>query len=73
MSGPLSVAQQLWHALGENTLNTIINNARPVTEDLFLTKENYNFVAKHAFQDPSASVKEIQYAAINHASSKENL
>lgn len=69
--GPLSVAHQIWSALGENMTSTHSSELRPAVDNVIITKENYNYAAKVAYQDKSATLTEIQYAAINHASSRE--
>lgn len=69
--GPLSIANQIWSALGENMTSIHSSALRPVLDNIILTKENYDYAAKRAYQDQSAKVTELQYAAINHASSRE--
>ena len=69
--GPLSVAHQIWCAMGENMLGTNVVNMRPTNTQIILTKHHYDFAAKRAYQDPSAKVTELQYEAINHASSRD--
>ena len=68
--GPLIMAQQIWTAMGETLEYTDV--ARPVMSTAILTKSHYDFAAKRAFQNPTASVKDLQYNAITHASSKDN-
>ena len=69
--GPLSIAQQIWNALGENTIGPTDTTMRPEQHRLILTKIHYDFAAKRAYQDQSATVSELQYSAINFASSQE--
>ena len=67
--GPLLMAHDIWRALGESFDCT--ENARPEICNLILTKSHYDYAAKHAFKDHMASVKDLQYDAIRHASSPE--
>jgi len=69
--GPLSVAHQIWSAMGENMHGSNVVNMRPTNTPIILTRHHYDFAAKRAYQDPSAKVTELQYEAIKHASSKE--
>ena len=68
--GPLTVAHQVWSALGEE-LSTHTDCMRPSVENLILTKHHYNYAAKRAYQNKYAEVSDLQYASINFASSTE--
>ena len=65
--GPLLMAHQIWTALGEDS--NMAPTARPVLDNVILTKSHYDYAAKYAFGDSMATVKDIQYNAIIHASS----
>jgi superfamily II DNA helicase RecQ len=68
--GPLSIAHQVWNALGENTTgHTEI--MRPVLHHIILTKNHYDYAAKRAYGNQSAKVSDVQYSAINFASSRD--
>ena len=68
--GPLSIAHQVWNALGENT-HRHTDIMRPVLHHIILTKNHYNYAAKRAYGIQSATVTDLQYSAINFASSKD--
>ncbi len=68
--GPLTVAQQIWSALGED-LSHHKDYMRPIVEKKILTKTHYDHAAKRAYSNPTASVTELQYSAINFAASSE--
>jgi superfamily II DNA helicase RecQ len=69
--GPLSVAHQIWTALGENDMSSDNTNVRPVLQHITLSRNDYNQAAKRAYHDPGAQVKNLQYLAIHHAACKE--
>jgi len=69
IKGPLIMAHDIWRALGESLEFT--DNARPEIENLILTRAHYDYAAKRAFKDNMATVKNLQYNAIVHASSPE--
>jgi hypothetical protein len=72
LPGPLSVAHQIWSAMGETLLPNHETNQRPTNHHAILTKIHYDLAAKRAYQNPSAQVSKLQYQAITHASSLEN-
>jgi len=69
IKGTLFVAHDIWRALGETLEST--DNARPEIQNLILTRAHYDYAAKRAFKDNFATVKNLQYKAIKHASSPE--
>lgn len=69
--GPLHIAQQIWTALGEMENSSHVTSLRPNINNIILTRDDYSYTAKRAYKDKSASVNDLQYAAILHASSKE--
>ena len=69
--GPLSVAHQIWTALGENVICNDNTNIRPVVQHSTLSRGDYSQAAKRAYQDPGAQVKNLQYMAIHHAACKD--
>ena len=66
--GPLTVAHQIWSALGENS-SKHNDSMRPISNSVILTKAHYDFAAKRAYNTSSASVHSLQYAAIEFAAS----
>jgi hypothetical protein len=68
--GPLNVAHQIWCALGENIVQSS-NVMRPISNRVIMTKQHYDYAAKRAFSNPSATVTPLQYDAINFASSQD--
>jgi superfamily II DNA helicase RecQ len=66
--GPLTVAHQLWSALGEELYNNT-QDMRPIVCDRIVTRSQYDYAARRAYQNPSATVSDLQYAAINFAAS----
>jgi hypothetical protein len=69
--GPLSVAHQVWHAMGEKIYDRPMQQQRPTNNHIVMTQMTYDLAAKRAYQDPSARVTDLQYQAVSHASSKE--
>lgn len=69
--GPLSVAHQIWTALGENVICSDNMNVRPVVKHTILSRGDYSQAAKRAYQHPGAKVKNLQYLAIQHAACKD--
>ena len=72
LPGPLSMAHQIWSAMGETLLSNHQTDQRPTSHHIVLTKIHYDLAAKRAYQNPSAQVSQLQYQAITHASSLEN-
>ena len=68
--GPLTVAHQIWSALGED-LSTHTHSMRPIMKNSILTKVHYDYAAKRAYQLSHALVTDLQYTAISFASSPE--
>lgn len=68
--GPLSVAHQIWNALGEN-LSFCNNKMRPISNRVVLTKQHYDYAAKRAYSNKSALVTDLQYDAIHFSASEE--
>jgi superfamily II DNA helicase RecQ len=68
--GPLSVAHQIWNALGENHSHCS-NTMRPISNRVIMTKQQYDYAAKRAYGRQSARVTQLQYDAIHFASSEE--
>jgi superfamily II DNA helicase RecQ len=64
--GPLTVAHQIWSALGEDS-STHTDSMRPIANSVILTKSHYDYAAKRAYHNSSAKVTDLQYAAINFA------
>jgi hypothetical protein len=64
--GPLTVAHQIWSALGEDS-STHTDSMRPIADSIILTKLHYDYAAKRAYHNSSATVTDLQYAAINFA------
>ena len=71
LPGPLSMAHQIWSALGETILLNNEISRRPTNQHIVLTKNHYDQAAKRAYQNTSAQVSHLQYKAISHASSSE--
>jgi hypothetical protein len=65
---PLVTALHIWHALGETDQQS---TDRPDVSNLILTRAHYDAAARKAYHNPSASVNDLQFAAISHASSKD--
>jgi superfamily II DNA helicase RecQ len=72
LPGPLSVAHQVWSAMGENLSARHHLHPRPTNQRMILTKMHYDLAAKRAYQNPSATASQLQYQAISHASSLES-
>jgi superfamily II DNA helicase RecQ len=68
--GPLTVAHQIWSALGE-TSSTHTDCMRPIAKSMILTKIHYDYAAKRAYNNSSATATDLQYAAIKFAASTE--
>lgn len=69
--GPLSVAHQIWTALGEDVMIKANTHVRPVLQHRTLSRSHYSEAAKQAYHDPHAQVKNLQYQAIHHAACKD--
>ena len=68
--GPLNVAHQIWSAMGENIAQSN-NLMRPSSNCVNITKRHYDYAAKRAFSNPSATVTKLQYDAMQFASSED--
>ena len=71
LPGPLSMAHQIWSALGETLMAPHLISQRPTNQHTVLTKTHYDLAAKRAYQNSSAQVTKLQFQAISHASSCE--
>jgi superfamily II DNA helicase RecQ len=71
LPGPLSVAHQIWEALGEDVMNCDSIHERPVLQQVTLSRSDYSQAAKRAFHNKAAQVKNLQYQAIHHAACKD--
>ena len=67
--GPLSVAHEIWCAVGESMSTANAGRRRPINRQIIVTKSHDDCAAKHAHQDPSAKVTDLQYEDMNHTSS----
>jgi superfamily II DNA helicase RecQ len=68
--GPLNMAHQIWGALGE-IISGHTDHMRPVLHHVILTKRHYDYAAKRAYKNQSATVSQLQYTAINFATSRD--